>query len=334
VRSPSASSDNPPLEPPVNVYPREIYLLLKKQGYHWVGRHSAIKKCLWLHKSLTKNRSCYKEKFYGIKSHRCLQMSPAVLSCLTRCSYCWRVLPEDVGYRWDESLHKSWDNPEELVDGMINEQKRILSGYNSQVLRGRVDPGKYREALTPNQVAISLSGEPALYPRLAEMIRIFKDKSFTVFLVTSGVLPSALGKMREHDAEPTQLYVSITAPDLGTYLKVNRPINENVWHNFRSTLREIEKCSCTTVARITAIKCVNMDKEAIRHFTEMIRQSSFDYIEVKAYMHIGKSTNRHTHSNMPLLEEVEEFARNLAYSTGYRYKDLDSDSRVVLLSKH
>lgn len=46
--------------------------LLKKQQYGVVGRHSAVKVCEWTKKSLVTGNSCYKQKFYGIQSHRCL----------------------------------------------------------------------------------------------------------------------------------------------------------------------------------------------------------------------------------------------------------------------
>ncbi|MFV2040427.1 MAG: 4-demethylwyosine synthase TYW1, partial [Candidatus Hydrothermarchaeales archaeon] len=56
----------------------ETRRLLKSQKYHLVGGHSAVKGCHWLKESLVRGRECYKAKFYGISSHRCLQMTPAV----------------------------------------------------------------------------------------------------------------------------------------------------------------------------------------------------------------------------------------------------------------
>ncbi|MCK4309827.1 MAG: 4-demethylwyosine synthase TYW1, partial [Methanomicrobia archaeon] len=69
---------------------REVRTLLRKQRYKIVGEHSAVKLCHWLKKSLMEDRVCYKQKFYGIKSHRCLQMTPAVISCTHKCLFCWR----------------------------------------------------------------------------------------------------------------------------------------------------------------------------------------------------------------------------------------------------
>ncbi len=60
------------------------------QGYQLVGKHSAVKICYWTRESLVRGRDCYKGRFYGIESHRCLQMSPAIDSCNLHCRFCWR----------------------------------------------------------------------------------------------------------------------------------------------------------------------------------------------------------------------------------------------------
>lgn len=63
---------------------------LAGQGYQLTGRHSAVKLCYWTRQSLVNRRDCYKGRFYGIQSHRCLQMSPAIDSCNLHCRFCWR----------------------------------------------------------------------------------------------------------------------------------------------------------------------------------------------------------------------------------------------------
>ncbi len=314
-------------------YPAKLYALLKKQGYHWAGKHSATKKCKWLHESLVHNRPCYKEKFYGVRSHRCLQMSPAVLNCLTYCLHCWRAMPEDVGLTWDTAFHGDWDAAETIVEGLLYEHKRILSGYKAQVLDGVVDDVKYKEALNPNQIAISLSGEPMLYPHLGDMVRIFKDRGCTVFLVTSGVLPKALEYLRDGDAEPTRLYVSLTSPDKDAYMKINRPIRPDIWFSLIKSLDLLKEFRCPTVIRITAINGWNMRRKDIGGFAELIKRSGCSDIEVKGYMHVGFSTARLSEENMPWFNEVMEFSEKLSDITGYRVKDSVTESRVTLLSK-
>ena len=315
------------------LYPPKLYALLKKQRYHWVGNHSAVKKCKWLHESLVHNRVCYKEKFYGIKSHRCLQTSPSVLNCLTYCLHCWRALPEDIGLSWENVFHGVWDDPELIADGLFYEHNRILSGYNSQVLNGIIEERKYKEALNPNQIAISLSGEPTLYPYLIDLIRIFKNRGCTTFLVTSGVLPAALESLIEKEVEPTKLYISLSSPDQKSYLKLNRPIQLGLWFSLMKSLDILENFKCSKVIRITAIKGLNMHSNDVDGFAKLIQRSGCSEVEVKGYMHVGFSTIRLSEKNMPSFKDVKEFSEKLADIIGYKIKGEVSESRVTLLSK-
>src|SRR5205807_1271461 len=65
--------------------------VLERQGYRIVGEHSGVKLCHWTKASLTKGLGCYKQTFYGIESHRCLQMTPTVDACNLACQFCWRT---------------------------------------------------------------------------------------------------------------------------------------------------------------------------------------------------------------------------------------------------
>ncbi len=237
-------------------------------------------------------------------------------------------MPEDIGIEWNETFGSDWDEPEEIVEGCIREQRRILTGYKDQVIKGRVSKEKYEEALNPNMVAISLSGEPTLYPKLGELIASFKGKGFSVFLVTSGILPEALKRL---DTEPSQLYISLTAPDYDTYQKVNRPISPRLWYSLMKSLELVKSFKCPVVIRITAIKGINMDHP--ENFSKLISMSDCTYVEIKAYMHLGYSMHRLTRSNMPSFKEIERFSHRLSELTGYKKIGNSEESRVVLLSK-
>jgi tRNA wybutosine-synthesizing protein 1 len=47
-----------------------------------------------------------------------------------------------------------WDSPEEIVEGSVKAQLAILSGYKGNP---KTNKQKFREALTPRHVAISLT---------------------------------------------------------------------------------------------------------------------------------------------------------------------------------
>ena len=100
---------------------------LEKSGYRFVGTHghAAVKTCHWTRQSIVDKGVCYKEKFYGIESHRCLQMSPAVPNCQQECEFCWR----DLTYTQTEWEDDEYDDPKTIVDGAIEAQNKLLCGY-------------------------------------------------------------------------------------------------------------------------------------------------------------------------------------------------------------
>ncbi len=128
---------------------------LEKQQYRLVGESGAVKLCHWMRQKLLYGRPCYKEEFYGIECHRCLQMTPSVNVCNMRCLFCWRY----HGMTGFEGA--SHTEPEALLDGCISEQRFLVSGFKGDP---RCGERLWNEAREPNQVAISLSGEPTLYP--------------------------------------------------------------------------------------------------------------------------------------------------------------------------
>jgi len=305
----------------------QLVQLLKTQKYHLVGAHSAVKRCRWLHETLVNARSCYKQKFFGIKTHRCVQMTPTVHFCNMHCRFCWRAHSGDKpDLKWNETPNVStWDEPEQIVEGCIEAQLKILTGYKGNP---KTDRQKFRESLKPGHVAISLTGEPTLYPHLGELIRIFHKRGFTTFLVSNGTIPEALCKLSE---EPTQLYVSLCAYDEQSFLKTCRPLFHGAWKKLNETLRLLPSFRCPTVLRLTLVRHLNMKHP--EHYARLIEKANPTYIEPKAYMHVGFSRLRLGFENMPSHEEIRSFAEELAEETGYNVLDEAADSRVVLLSR-
>jgi tRNA wybutosine-synthesizing protein 1 len=253
-------------------------------------------------------------------------MSPSLFYCTQQCLFCWRAQSGDLQIKWDEMKLPSWDDPEEIVQGSLKEQARILSGYNGHP---KANWQKLTEALTPRHVAISLTGEPTLYEHIDELIHAFHKRRFTTFLVSNGTVPSKLAELNE---EPTQLYISVCAPNETVFKRVCRPHVPNAWAKLNKTLSLLPSFRCRTVIRMTLVKGHNM--EAVDGYVELIERANPTYIEAKAYMHIGFSSLRLDYGNMPQHREIREFAAVLAERTGYAIKDESVESRVVLLSKH
>lgn len=289
--------------------------LLKKHGYHLAGTHGAVKTCLWLNKSLRNEGACYKSRFYGIASHRCIQMTPTLV-CNHRCLHCWRAVEVPV------EVPEEWDSPQEIVESCLIEQSRLVSGYGGSEF---MDKTRWKEAFMPRHAAISLSGEPTLYPYLPELIEEFHKKGMTTFVVTNGTNPEMLKKIK-----PTQLYISLNAPDKETYEKVCAPL-ANTWKNIRQSLEIMRDFKTRTAVRITLTRGTNMMNP--EGFARLIGLAEPDYVELKAYMHLGFSRRRLTLDNMPSHEEVRDFSKLIAQALGYCTADESETSRVVLLSK-
>jgi len=304
---------------------REILQLLANQRYHLVGNHSAVKRCRWLYETLVHDRACYKQKFYGIRTHQCIQMTPAVVYCTMRCLFCWRLQSGDLEMKWGEMELPRQDDPEEIVKGCITEQLKILSGYKGNP---QTNQEKYKEALTPKHAAISLSGEPTLYSSLGDLIHGFHKRGFTTFLVSNGTVPEALSQLSE---EPTQLYISVSAFDKKTFRETCRPQISAAWEKLNETLSMLHSFKCPTVIRMTLAKRVNMKRP--ERYAQLIEKANPTYVEPKAYMHVGFSRLRLGFRNMPTHQEIREFGVLLAEELGYNILDESSESRVVLLSR-
>jgi tRNA wybutosine-synthesizing protein 1 len=252
-------------------------------------------------------------------------MTPAAFYCTQQCLFCWRAQTIDLQTSWNELRLPKWDSPEEIVEGSLRAQHAILTGYKDNPKTNRQ---KLREALTPKHVAISLTGEPTLYSHIDELIRIFHTKGFTTFLVSNGTMPLALAKLSE---EPTQLYISVCAPDKETFKKARRPQIPRGWEKLNSTLDNLPNFKYPTVMRITSVRDVNMRN--VEGYAGLIRKAEPTYVEAKAYMHVGFSRLRLGYENTPSHDEIREFSKQLAYLTDYDLINESKESRVVLLSK-
>lgn len=297
----------------------ETKRLLKSQKYHLIGGHSAVKACHWLKESLVRGRECYKAQFYGISSHRCLQMTPAVAWCQHKCVFCWRPIEHTAGTKMTGAV----DEPSFIVEKAIEEQRRIISGYWGHQW---ADRAKVEEAYVPKHVAISLAGEPTTYPYISELIEEFKKHDLTTFLVTNGQNPERLASVN-----PTQLYLSLIAYDNVLYKKINVPQLPRGWERLNESIDIFRDNKTRKVIRITLVRGYNLENP--ERFARLIERAEPDFIEPKGYVHVGYSRRRLERSDMPTLEEVIEFSKKLAQETGYHLKDYSVDSKVTLLGR-
>ncbi len=293
---------------------------LSDQGYQLTGRHSAVKLCYWTRESLTRGRDCYKGRFYGIESHRCLQMSPAIDACNLHCRFCWR----NQGWEHD-GVMPEYDDPELLLDRSIGAQQRILSGFKGDP---EVELARWEESQSPRHIAISLTGEPTLYPKMNRFLELCHARGITTFLVTNGTNPDAL---RALDPLPTQLYVSVTAPNREVFRRLTLPAYDDAWERLLESLAIVRDLPTRRVVRHTLVRGWNLGWADA--YAELDGRARPDFIEAKGYVYMGKSRMRLGRDHVPVHEEIRAFAEKLSDRTGYPMLDESPDSKVVLLGR-
>jgi tRNA wybutosine-synthesizing protein 1 len=282
--------------------------------------HTAVQTCGWTKNAMRGEGRCYKNMYYGIESHRCIQMTP-VVKCNERCVFCWR---DHAGHSY-EMDDVEWDDPDAVAEASIELQTKLLSGFggNDEVPRERFD-----EAMEPRHVAISLDGEPTLYPHLPELIEAFHERDITTFLVTNGTRPAVV-----RDCDPTQLYVSVDAPHRATFDDVVGAMEDDAWEKLVETMDVLAaKDETRTVLRTTLVEGENMRDPD--WYAAFYRRAKPDFVELKAYMHVGHSRGRLDRSAMPDHEDVAAFAEDvMAHMPEHDVLKEVPPSRVALLAR-
>lgn len=338
-----------------------------KTNYRIVGKHShsAIKPCYWMEQRLLTgrdNRNCYKG-YFGIKSHLCLQNTPALPFCPHRCVFCWRDIETGtLADTWPADFE--YDAPEELIREMIRHQVNLLDYHltveknlehfevcsqvfryfsaqkgpktedevasdldlskrlvsravitlkNTKLLKApdlvhfgvhplvteqygtNYDPDDliarqvttpqevkqvHEEAHKPRHAAISLAGEPTLYPRIGGLVKGFRQRGFTTFIVTNGVFPEIIESWDKPEF-PTQLYVSLPAYSPKSYKKICRSSLRDGWDRLMKTLDMISDLPTRTVLRLTVLKGIN--DEAYDEYAELIRRANPNFVDIKGF---------------------------------------------------
>ena len=303
--------------------------LLEKQHYEIVGNHSAVEVCGWTKKSLRGEGVCFKQKFYNISSHRCCQMTPVAIACDQKCVYCWRANEHFSGQEAAKLIEQAEaDDPVDIIEGSIEAHLRKLTGFKGN---NKVTRQLYEEARRVRHFAISLTGEPTLYRRLPELIRELHTRELTSFLVTNGLHPEVLRRLRDEKALPTQLYLSLDAPDRATWKRLDIPLRQDYWERLLASLDLMAGLDTRKVIRLTLVRGWN--DHDLPGYARLIRRTGEEtMVEVKSYMWLGYSRRRLDPEHMLSHEEVLEFAGNLAAELGWQVIDHAPPSRVALVA--
>ncbi len=293
---------------------------LERQQYRVVGSHSAVKTCGWTRNMIRGKGGCYKLKFYGIMSNQCMQMTTSI-SCANRCTFCWRGYKAPVSKEWKWGV----DDAEFVLDGSIAAHHKLLVGFKGS---DKANKRAYEASNTVKHVALSLTGEPIIYPKMNELLDKFHQQGISTFIVTNGQYPEPIKNLKPI----TQLYISVDAPNKEMLKEVDKPLFADYWERLLKALDYLAEKKERTCIRLTMIKNIN-DVEP-ENYASLIKRSDSDFVEVKGYMHVGESQGRLSRTNMPLHEEIVQFTKKLMpYLENYEIVSEHIPSRVVMLAK-
>jgi tRNA wybutosine-synthesizing protein 1 len=213
----------------------------------------------------------------------------------------------------------SWKWKTDPADEIVAEAIRLHTNLVKE-LKGvpGVTEERFQKALKLKHCALSLVGEPIMYPQINELISELHSRRISTFLVTNAQLPEAIRTL-----DPvTQLYVSVDAGSPEALKKTDRPLFKDFWERYIASFEAIREKKQRTVYRLTLVKEYNMaeDEEVLNQYADLVRIGEPDFIEIKAVTFCGTSDDKDalTMKNVPWHEEVVKFSQALTNTLGKR----------------
>ncbi|MBN2155927.1 MAG: radical SAM protein [Candidatus Lokiarchaeota archaeon] len=217
-------------------------------------------------------------------------------------------------------------NVSQLMDVMVSNEDDIRKSY--------------KNALHPNHAAISLDGEPTLYPYIGEFVHLFRKRGFTTFIVTNGTTPEVIQRLEQSNNLPSILYVTLPPPNKKDYLYIHRPKMPGTWEKIQKTLSMLKELPTRTVLRITSVSHLNIRDDLIDGYISSINQIRPNFLDIKGFTLEGASmsisdrlsSNKPGSYFFPEYNELSAFARNLAIKSGFPIIETHEGSRDILLA--
>lgn len=276
---------------------------LTKEGYKLIGSHSAVKLCRWTKHQLRGRGGCYKHSFYGITSYQCMEATPS-LACANKCVFCWRHHKNPVGTEWKWRM----DDPDMIVSEGIEQHRRMIKECRG--IPG-VKTERFEEAMQVRHCALSLVGEPIMYPRINELLGELHKRRISTFLVTNAQFPDAIRQL----TPITQLYVSVDAGTPEVLKAVDRPLFADFWERYIASLQALGEKKQRTVYRLTLVKDQNMVQAP--DYARLVALGQPDFIEIKSVTFCGESkASSLTMQHVPWHEEIKRFSEAMLSHEG------------------
>jgi len=186
-----------------------------------------------------------------------------------------------------------------------------MENHQKMINGARGIPGvskeRLQDAMTIKHCALSLVGEPIIYPYINEFVDLLHANNISSFLVTNAQFPEKILAMKP----VTQLYISIDAATEESLKTIDRPLFSDFWQRHIASVDALANYPQRTVHRLTLVKEYNM--EEVNDYAKLVARGKPDFVEVKGVTYCGKSdASNLTIKNTPFHQEVISFCKQLS----------------------
>ncbi|PWA71229.1 flavodoxin family protein / radical SAM domain-containing protein [Artemisia annua] len=247
----------------------------------------------------------------------CMEATPS-LACANKCVFCWRHHTNPVGKSWQWQM----DDPLMIVNSALDQHKKMIKQMKG--VPG-VTAERLSEGLSPRHCALSLVGEPIMYPEINTLVDELHQRRISTFLVTNAQFPEKIISLKPitqvgmpafHFA---LLYVSVDAANKDSMKAIDRPLFGDFWERFVDSLKALKDKQQRTVYRLTLVKGWNT--EEVDAYSRLFSIGNPDFVEIKGVTYCGTSaTSKLTMENVPWHADVKEFSEALAQKSNGEYE--------------
>uniref|UniRef100_A0A8D2E679 S-adenosyl-L-methionine-dependent tRNA 4-demethylwyosine synthase n=1 Tax=Theropithecus gelada TaxID=9565 RepID=A0A8D2E679_THEGE len=259
---------------------------------------TALREALTKQVDASRERRLLQTHLLWNESHRCMETTPS-LACANKCVFCWRHHTNPVGTEWRWKM----DQPEMILKEAVENHQNMIKQFKG--VPG-VKAERFEEGMTVKHCALSLVGEPIMYPEINRFLKLLHQCKISSFLVTNAQFPAEIRNLKP----VTQLYVSVDASTKESLKKIDRPLFNDFWQRFLDSLKALAAKQQRTVYRLTLVKAWNVDE--LQAYAQLVFLGNPDFIEVKGVTYCGESSaSSLTMAHVPWHEEVVQFVREL-----------------------
>ncbi len=153
------------------------------------------------------------------------------------------------------------DGPLDIVSQAISLHQQMVKEYSG--VPGVVSE-RVKEGLAVRHCALSLVGEPIMYPEINALVDELHSRRISTFLVTNAQFPDRIQNLHP----VTQLYVSVDAATPSSLKAIDRPLFPDYWERFVGSLTALRDKAQRTVYRLTLVKGWNM--EEVQQYAQLV----------------------------------------------------------------